>query len=52
MDDFENCEFVSNFLNNDFDYECFDPYFFYYKSQFGEGWVSMVWFNFLIVKYT
>ena len=38
MDDFENNEFVSNFLNNDFDHECFDPYFFYYKSQFGEGY--------------
>ena len=38
MDNFENNEFVSNFLNNDFDYECFDPYFFYYKSQFGEGY--------------
>ena len=38
MDDFENCEFVSNFLNNDFDHECFDDRFFYYQSQFGEGY--------------
>jgi len=38
MDDFEHCDFVSNFLNNDFDHECFDDRFFYYQSQFGEGY--------------
>ena len=40
MDDFENCDFVSNFLNNDFDSECFDDRYFYYKSERGEGWAE------------
>ena len=40
MDDFEHCDFVSNFLNNDFDSECFDDRYFYYQSEQGEGWAE------------
>ena len=43
MDDFENCDFVSNFLNNDFDSECFDDCYFYYQSEQGEGWAEYGW---------
>ena len=52
MDDFENCDFVSNFLNNDFDSECFDDRYFYYKVTEVKVGQSMVWCNSLIVKYT
>ena len=40
MDGFEEGDFVSNFLNNDFDSECFDDRYFYYKSDRGEGWAE------------
>ncbi len=40
MDDFENCDFVSNFLNNDFDSECFDDRYFYYQSEYIDGYLE------------
>ena len=40
MDDFENSDFVSKFLNNDFDHECFDDRYFYYQSDRGQGWAE------------
>jgi hypothetical protein len=40
MDNFEKKIFVDKFINSGYDSECFDNTYFYYQSQFGEGWAE------------
>jgi hypothetical protein len=40
MDNFENNDFVSRFVNSEYDSECFDDRFFYYPSNQGLGWAE------------
>ena len=38
MDGFENSDWAKNFIESGYSCECLDEHYFYYKSQFGEGW--------------
>jgi len=40
MDNFENQEFISRFIQSGYDSECLDERFFYYPAQFGAGWAG------------
>ena len=40
MNNFENQEFVSRFIESKYNSECFDDRFFYYPSHFGPGWAA------------
>ncbi len=38
MDGFENSDWTKKFIESGYSCECLDEHYFYYKSQFGEGW--------------
>ena len=40
MNNFEDGEFMSQFLNTDYDHKSFDDRFFYYQSESGQGWAE------------
>jgi len=40
MNNFEDGEFMSQFLNIDYDHKSFDDCFFYYQSESGQGWAE------------
>lgn len=40
MDNFEKGEFVSKFIESQYNCDCFDDKFFYYQSHQGQGWAE------------